>query len=173
MLATAVSFQQPDTLSFYNFVIFIHITAAIVAFGVTFAYPLIDVALHRPGNRQHLAWWYRIRAQLSRWVITLAATVLLLAGIYLAAAGTYKFKSTFVTIGLVIIIVILGLAGGFITPTERKLADLAERDIAAAGGGEVKLSAGYTALAGRLRMVDGIVGLLVLVAVFLMVVKPA
>jgi hypothetical protein len=106
-------------------------------------------------------------------VITPAATVLLLAGIYLAAAGIYKFSSMFVSIGLVIIVVILGLTGALVTPTERKLADLAERDIAAAAAGEITLSAGYEALASRLRKVDGFVGLLVLVAVFVMVMKPA
>ena len=171
MLAT--SLQQPDTFSFYNLVVFLHITAAIIAFGVTFVYPLIDVVIHRPANRHHLPWWYRLQALIDQRVTTLAATVVLLAGIYLAAAGPYKFSSTFVSIGIVIIVVILGLLGAFLAPTERKLADLAERDIAASAGGDVRLSGEYEALASRLRMVGAVASGLVLIAVFVMVMKPA
>jgi uncharacterized membrane protein len=173
MLALATSFQEPDTVSFYNIVVFIHITAAIVAFGVTFAYPIVDAVLHRPGNLQHLAWWHRTQVEIGQKLVTLSASVLLLAGLYLAAAGPFDFGSTFVSIGIVIIVVLLGLGGAFFAPSERKAAELAERDIAASAGGEVKLSAEYVALAGRLRIVGIASGLLVVVAVFVMVMKPS
>ncbi len=169
----AATFQQPDTLSFYNLVVFIHILAAIVAFGVVFMYPLIDVVVHRPANRHHLPAWYRLQALIDQRVVTLAATVVLLAGIYLAAAGPFKFSSLFVSTGIVIIVVILGLTGAFLVPTERRLADLAERDIAASAGGDVRLSAEYEAAAGRLRTIGALASGLVLVAVFVMVMKPA
>ncbi len=169
----ATSFQQPDTISFYNVVVFIHIMAAIVAFGVTFAYPIVDAILHRPGNLHHLAWWHTVQVELGQKLITLSATVLLVAGLYLAAAGPYDFSSTFVSIGIAIVAVLLGLGGAFFAPSERKAAALAERDIAVAGGGEVTLSAEYEAVARRLRLAGTLSGLLVLIAVFLMVVKPA
>ena len=173
MLALATSFQEPDTVSFYNIVVFIHITAAIVAFGVTFAYPIVDAVLHRPGNLQHLAWWHRTQVEIGQKLITLSASVLLLAGLYLAAAGPYDFGSTFVSIGIVIVVVLLGLGGAFFAPRERKAAELAERDVAASDGGEVKLSAEYEAVAGRLRIGGIASSLLVLVAVFVMVMKPS
>jgi uncharacterized membrane protein len=173
MLALASSFQEPDTVSLYNVVIFIHITAAIVAFGVTFAYPIVDAALHRPGNLQHLAWWHRTQVEIGQKLITLSATVLLLAGLYLGAAGPYDFSSTFVSVGILIVAILLGLGGAFFAPTERKAAELAERDIAASAGGEVKLSAEYEAVARRLRLVGIAFSVLVLVAVFVMVMKPA
>ena len=169
----ATSFQQPDTLSFYNVVVFIHISAAIVAFGVTFAYPIVDAILHRPGNLHHLAWWHRTQHELGQKLITLAATVLLVAGLYLASTGPYDFGSSFVTLGIVIVAALLGLGGAFFSPHERKAAELAERDIAASTGGEVLLSAEYQAVARRLQIVGAASGLLVLVAVFLMVLKPS
>jgi uncharacterized membrane protein len=169
----ASSFQQPDTISFYNIVIFIHISAAIVAFGVTFAYPIVDAMLHRPGNLQHLAWWHRVQGELGPKLITSAATVLLLAGIYLAASGPYDFGSTFVSIGIAIVVVLLGLGGAVFAPTERKAAELAERDISAATGGVITLSGEYQAVARRLRIVGVISAGLVLLAVFVMVMKPA
>ena len=169
----ASSFQQPDTISFYNIVIFIHISAAIVAFGVTFAYPIVDVILHRPDNLQHIAWWRRVQTEIGQKLITSAATVLLLAGIYLAASGPYDFGSTFVSIGIAVIVIVLGLGGAFFAPTERKAAELAERDISAAEGGVITLSAEYEAVARRLRTVGAVTGGLVLVAAFVMVMKPA
>jgi hypothetical protein len=173
MTVLATSFQQPDTISFYNVVIFVHISAAIIGFGVTFAYPIIDVIVHRPANRRHLAWWHTAQGEIGVKLITTAGTVLLLAGIYLAATGVYDFKSTFVTIGLVIIIVILGLGGAFFAPHERKLAELATRDIAASGDGEIQLSAEYEGVASRVRIVGIGVNVLLLIAVFVMVVKPS
>jgi uncharacterized membrane protein len=172
MLTLATSVQQPDTVTFYNIVLFIHILAAIAAFGVTASYPIVDAALHRPGNLQHLPWWHRMQTEIGRKVITGGATVLLIAGIYLAAAGPYDFGSTFVSIGIIIIVILFGLGGAFFAPTERKAAELAERDIAASAGGEVKLSPEYEAVAGRLRVAGITSTVLVVLAVFLMVNKP-
>jgi uncharacterized membrane protein len=173
MQALATSFQQPDTLSFYNVVVFIHISAAIVAFGVTFAYPVVDAVLHRPGNLHHLAWWHRTQYEVGQKLITGAATILLLAGLYLASAGPYDFSSSFVTLGMVIIAALLGLGGAFFSPNERKAAQIAERDISASTGAEIQLSAEYQVVARRLQIVGAASGLLVLIAVFLMVVKPS
>jgi uncharacterized membrane protein len=173
MLELATSVQTPDTLSFYNVVVFVHISAAIVAFGVTFAYPIVDAILHRPGNLQHLAWWHRAQHEVGQKLITGAATVLLVAGLYLAAAGPYGFGKQFVTLGMVIIAALLGLGGAFFSPNERKAAELVERDIAASAGGEVQLSAEYDAVARRLKIAGAASGFLVLAAVFLMVMKPS
>lgn len=168
----ATSLSEPGKVSLYNVVLFVHIAAAIVAFGVTFAYPLIYASLSRPANRRHLAWFHEVEEQIGKKVITTAATVILLAGIYLTSNGPYDFGSTFASIGLAIIIVLLGLGGAFFAPTERRATELAARDIAAAGDGEVELSDEYQAVAKRLATVGGLSSLLVLVAVFLMVVKP-
>jgi uncharacterized membrane protein len=172
MLALATSVQQVDTVTFYNVIVFIHISAAIIAFGVTFAYPIVDAILHRPGNLQHLGWWHRVQGEMGQKLITLSASVLLVAGIYLGAAGPYDFGDTFVSIGIVIIVALLGMGGAFFAPRERKAAEIAERDIAAAAGSEVKLSSEYEAVAQQLRIGGIIASVLVLLAVFLMVNKP-
>jgi uncharacterized membrane protein len=172
MYTFATSFQQPDTVSFYNVVIFIHVSAAIIAFGVTFAYPILDMIVHRPSNLRHVGWWHRAQHDIGQKLIAPAALILLLAGIYLASSGPYNFGSTFVSIGIVIIVVVLGLGGAFVGPNEHKAGELARRDIDAAAGGEIKLSAEYAAVAQRLRVGGMFSSALVLVAVFLMVVKP-
>jgi uncharacterized membrane protein len=171
--ALASTVQTPDTLSFYNVVIFVHISAAVIAFGVTFAYPVIQAILHRPANLQHLGWWMEVRARIGSKLITYAVLVLLLAGFYLASAGPFDFGQTFVSAGIIIVLVVLGLGGAFFTPQERKAAELAKRDIAAAAGGEITLSAEYRALEKRLNAVGAAADALVLIAIFLMVIKPA
>jgi uncharacterized membrane protein len=168
----ATSFYEPDKVTFYNVVLFIHIAAAIIAFGGTFTYGFVQGVVTRPDQRRHVPFWHRLQHQIGNKLITPAAVVILLAGIYLAAVGNYDFGKSFVAIGVVIIVVLLGAAHAFFGPTEERAAEAAERDISAAGSGEVVLGPEYQALAKRLAL-GGIAGnLLVLVAVFVMVVKP-
>lgn len=61
LLATA--FNEADKISFYNVILFVHISAAVLAFGVTFAYPVIFAALSRPENRRHLGWFTASRGR--------------------------------------------------------------------------------------------------------------
>jgi uncharacterized membrane protein len=123
----ATGFNQPDKVSFYNVVLFLHVLSAIVAFGITFTYPLIFASLTRNGNLRHLAWGHRTQVQIERFILSPAATLLLLCGIYMASDGIYGWKSTFVSVGLAGLIVIMGLLGGVLIPAEVKAAKIAER----------------------------------------------
>jgi uncharacterized membrane protein len=165
----ASSFNEPDKVSFYNIVLFLHILSAIVAFGITFTYPMIFASLTRAGNVRHLAWWHRVQVDIERKILSPAATLLLLCGIYLASDGIYGWKSTFVSLGLVCVIVIMGLLGAVLIPSESKAAAIAERTIGPDGGGE--LGADYQALARRMQIAGTVASVLVVVAVFLMVTK--
>ena len=165
----ATSFNQPDKVSFYNVVLFVHVLSAIVAFGITFAYPVIFVSLTRNGNVRHLAWWHRTQVEIERKILSPAATLLLLCGIYLASDGIYGWKSTFVSVGLVGVIVIMGLLGAVLIPAESKAAAIAEREIGPDGSGE--LSADYQALARRMQIAGTVASVIVVVVVFLMITK--
>lgn len=165
----ATGFNQPDKVSFYNVVLFLHVLSAIVAFGITFTYPLIFASLTRNGNLRHLAWWHRTQVQIERFILSPAATLLLLCGIYMASDGIYGWKSTFVSVGLAGLIVIMGLLGGVLIPAEVKAAKIAERAIAPDGSGE--LGADYQALARRMQIAGTIASVLVVVIVFFMVTK--
>src|SRR4051794_38332389 len=134
MRLIATSFYEPDKVTFYNVVLFIHIAAAVIAFGGTFTYGLVQAVVTRPEQRRHVAFWHRLQHEVGNNLITPAAIVILLAGIYLAAVGNYDFAKAFVTIGIVIIVVLLGAGHAFFAPNELRAAEAAERDIAAAGG---------------------------------------
>jgi hypothetical protein len=140
-------------VQFYDVVVAIHVMAVIAAFGIWFAYPLLvprgDAAAHRA----------QVRA--ARIVVTPAGTLALLAGIYLASDRSYWDKS-WVGIPLLILVVLIGITGGYFIPRQLRLADLAD-----AGAGPE-----YDALAGQVARVAVVAAGLVLIAVFLMVVKP-
>jgi hypothetical protein len=103
-------------------------------------------------------------------LITPGLVVILIAGIYLAA-HLHQWSSFYVQWGVGAAIVLGGIGGAFFAPREKKLAELAERDIAAAGGGDVVWSAEYEALSKRVAMVGAFSSLLVLVTVYLMTVE--
>jgi uncharacterized membrane protein len=94
--------------------------------------------------------------------------VILLTGFYQVHKGGYSFGTFWISATFAILIVLGGLIGAYFVPTDRKLAAMAERDLA--DGGE--LSAEYEAAAKRIGAVGGLAGLLVILAIFLMVVKP-
>ena len=158
-------------VSFYSFVLFVHIAAAIVAFGPAFAYPLLSALAGRSGPAQ-LAFFHRAQERVGRVLITPAAAVVLVAGIYLAVAGPYGFDEPFVGAGLLIIVAVLGLLGAFFAPQERRLAALADVDAARGGSGPGSPSEDYVLAAARLLAVRMLAAFLILVAVFLMVTKP-
>jgi hypothetical protein len=157
MLATA--------LRFYDIVVFIHIAAVVTAFGVTFVYPLI-VPLTQRSAPDKLPWLHHLQGEIGRKIITPSAAVVLLAGLYIALSGDGPFdmKDWWVGFGLVAILVLLGLGGAFFAPRERRLAELAERDLAAG-----KLSEEYEALAVQVARMGAFASLLVLVTVLFMV----
>jgi hypothetical protein len=144
---------MPLAVQFYDIVVAIHVMAVVAAFGLWFAYPLLvprgDAAAHRA------------QARVARVVVTPAGTLALLAGIYLASDRSYWDKS-WVGIPLLILIVLMGITGGYFIPRQLRLAELAD-----AGAG-----ADYDALARQVARVALVAAALVLVAVFLMVVKP-
>ena len=78
-----------------------------------------------------------------------------------------------VIVPLIILIGLLALGGAFFGPSEKRAAELAGRDVAAAGpDGPVILSPEYTAVAARIAKVGALANVLILVAIFFMAAKP-
>jgi hypothetical protein len=155
-------------ITFYNVVVAIHVLAVVVAFGVTFTYPLTGPFTTRNAPDK-LPWLHTLQVQIGQKIIAPAGGVILLAGIYLAAKGAWAFSDWWVGFGMVAIIVLEGLGGAFFAPSERKLAELSARDIAASSDGTIALSDEYTSLAKRVALVGGLSSLLIAVTVFIMV----
>lgn len=161
---------MPTAILFYDVVLFVHVAAIVVAFGVTFAYPVLGPFIAK-NHLRSLPALHEGQTQVGKLVIMPAATVALIAGAYLAT-DRELWGEVWVTVPLAILIVLLGLGGAFFTPHERRAAELAERDIATSGAGEVVFSHEYQAAQKRVAGVGVLADVLILVALFFMIAKP-
>jgi hypothetical protein len=152
--------------SLYEVVLAVHIMAVVVAFGVTFAYPIMFAvgARHDPRSLPLL---HRVEYTIERYLINPGLLLVILAGIYLASKGHF-WSDFFVQWGLGAAIVIGALIGSVMIPTAKRAEQIATRDIAAAGHGEVSLSDDYRALVRRLSTVGTLLSLLVLLTILFM-----
>lgn len=153
--------------SLYEFVLAVHIMAVVVAFGVTFAYPIMFAvgARHDPRSLPLL---HRIEYTVERYLINPGLLLVVLAGIYLASKGHY-WSFFFVQWGLGAVVVIGALIGSVMIPTAKRAEQIAARDVAGVtDGAEVQLSDEYRALVRRLSSVGSLLSLLVLVTVLFM-----
>jgi hypothetical protein len=156
----------PVAMRLYEVVLALHIAAVVVAFGVTFAHPIVFTVVSRQDPRA-LAALHRAELVVGQRLIQPGLAVVLVAGIYLASK-LEVWSSFYIQWGLGAVIVLGGLGGLFFTPTARRLIELAERDVAAAGDGDVTMSPEYQTRFRRLIVVASLSSLLVLVTIYFM-----
>lgn len=156
--------------SLYEVVLAIHIMAVVVAFGVTFAYPIMFAVGARRDPRS-LPLLHRIEYTIERMLINPGLLLVLAAGIFLASDG-HHWSEFFVQWGLGAVVVIGALIGSVMIPTAKRSEAAAERDVATAGEGTIEMSEEYRALVRRLSGVGTLLSALVLVTILFMVIKP-
>jgi len=161
---------QPLAASAYELVMALHIMAVVAAFGVTFAYPVI-FAVGAKTQPRSMPLLHRIEYTIERWLVNPSLLVVFAAGIFLASDG-HHWSDFFVQWGFAVVIVIGALVGSVMIPTSKKAEQAAERDIAAAGDGEVVFGEEYQGLVRRLNLVGTTLSALVLLTIVFMVVKP-
>lgn len=150
----------------YSVGLFIHILAVVLAFGPTFAYGIIfSIMPEHP--RSAPALFDAIR-KVDRYLVDPGLIVVLLAGIYLMSDGNWDGSEAFIAVGFLAIIALFGLQHGFFRPQGRKAQELAERDLKAGDS----FSAEFEEISRRLGTVGPIAGLIVVVTIFFMTVKP-
>jgi uncharacterized membrane protein len=156
--------------SLYDVVLAIHIMAVVVAFGVTFAYPIMFVVAARNDPRG-VPLLHRIEYTTERWLVNPGLLVVLLAGIYLASKG-HHWSEFFVQWGLAAVVVIGAVVGAVMIPSAKRAEAIAARDLLAAGEGTVEPSEDYRAIVLRLTIVGSLLSLLVLITILFMAIKP-
>lgn len=155
------------SITFYGVVLSVHIMAVVVAFGFSFAYPVFK-PWARSKHPEALPVIHDMSERLGKLVMSPAMVVVLICGIYLASDADV-WSEVWVSVPLVILIVIGGLGGAYFAPRERKLAELARRDLGEGGG---TLSAEYDDLFQQVSIVAYANCALVLIAIFFMAAKP-
>jgi Predicted integral membrane protein (DUF2269) len=157
----------------YDLSLFLHITAVMVGFGATFAEAIMFPVALKAGVR-HLPYVHRLQLSINLWLATPALAIVLATGVY-QTSERWEFDQFWINASLLIVFVIGALIGGYFIPSDRRLGPMVEREIAAAGSGEIKLSdlSEEYQRKGRMQGIVGtITGLLLIVVVYMMVVKP-
>jgi hypothetical protein len=153
-------------VQFYEVVLALHILAVVFAFGATFAYPVLLGAVTKADTRA-LPALYRALHAISQRVIMPGVAAILVFGIYLAS-HLHLWSAFFVQWGLGVVIVIGAVEGAYLGPREKRLIDVAERDVAAAGDGEVAFSAEHDSLVRQVGIVGALMDLLVVITIYFM-----
>jgi uncharacterized membrane protein len=155
----------------YDFSVFLHVTAVVVGFGATFAESItFPVAMML--DKRHLPYVHRLQRAINQWFTGPALLVILATGFYQVSDRDWDLGDFWLSGTLTIVIVLSAILGGYFIPEDRRLQAMVERDIAAAGAGEIELSAEYLRRSRIEGIVGAVTGLLIVVAIFLMVTKP-
>lgn len=161
MLVPAVLFSQV--------VVAIHVAFVVAAFGALITYPVTVIAAERL-DRRSVPLLHRVRKILGRSLVNPGMLVVVIAGVYLAF-DLHEWGQFFVQWGVGAVLVIGALEGSYVIRQSGHLADLAQRDVDAAAGGEVRWSDEYVSARTRADQVNALMAAIVIVTVFLMVVQ--
>lgn len=156
--------------SLYDFILAAHIIAVVVAFGWTFALPIM-FAYAAGKDPRGLGMLHRLEVRIYRMMLNPALVVILAAGIYMAS-DQHHWSEFFVQWGLAAIVIIGGVVGSVMIPAGKRAAAAVERDLESYGGGEFAPSEEYRGLARRLTVAGGGLWILVLATIVIMAVKP-
>jgi Predicted integral membrane protein (DUF2269) len=157
-------------VQFYDVIVWLHVSSVVVGFGPTFAFGLYLALASRKYPRSMPA-ILDAQCTISRTMVTIAALVILGSGIYLAS-DRWEFSDFFVVAGLVAVIILLALVHLYFVPNEIRAREIAERDIEAAGSGEVKFSDEFDRRMRGSAIAGPIAGLIIIVTIYFMATKP-
>ncbi len=157
------------TVQFFEVVLAAHIIAVVFAFGATFAYPVLLGAVSKADSRSLPALYKAIHA-ISVRVIMPGLAVVVICGIYLASK-LHVWNEFFVQWGFVVALLIGAVEGMFLSPSEKRLCEVADRDAAAAGDAQISWSAEHDTLVKRIGAVGATMDLLVILTILFMALK--
>ena len=153
--------------SLYNISLWLHISSAVVGLGATFALAVgFPLALRL--DAKYLPFVHHLSMEVTRKLASPALLLLIITGVY-QGVDAKRMDEPWLGITFAIAIVLGGLQGAYFVPTDKKLAALAEKELA---DGSTTLSEDYQRQAQREGGIGALAGLLIIVAVFLMVIKP-
>jgi uncharacterized membrane protein len=147
--------------------VWIHISAALVGFGSTFA-EAVTFPVAMKLDKRHLPYVHRLQRFINQRLATPALVVVLITGFYQVSEGNWSLGDAWISLTLLIVVVLGALLGAYFIPTDRRLEAQVTKELAAGG----ELSESYLAAVRREGIVGTITGVLIIAALFLMVTKP-
>lgn len=148
-------------MTLYDASVTVHVAAAIVGFGATYSYPVLQLLGER-GDRRSLPFALEAITTISRWVAVPATTVVGVTGVYQLADGPYGLDDAWAAAGLALYLAVMAGAILYLAPRYGRAADAAR-----AGDDDA-----YAAATRGIGVVGTLVVLAVLAIVALMVLKP-
>ena len=162
---------MPLAVTSYDFSLFLHITAVVVGLGATFAESVMFPVAMKMSPR-HLPYVHRLQLTLNQFFAIPALLVVLATGFYQVSDRDWEFGDFWLSATFAIVIVIAAVNIFYFIPADRRLGPMVEREIAAAGDGEIVLSDQYRRQSTIEGIAGSIIGVLLIVAIYLMVTKP-
>lgn len=154
----------------YNLLLFLHVLAVIVAFGVTFAWPFLQAAAERQGTGA-TKFALNLIKRVDRMITIPGAVLIALFGIGLIFDDALNYNEDMpawleLSITLFVITFVVGVAVQHRTVLQaiRVLEPVPD---------DAPLPETYTPLGKRMQMVGGMLGLAIIVITFLMTWQPA
>jgi hypothetical protein len=154
-------------LTLYTISLWLHVTSAVVGLGATFALS-VAFPLALKLDARYMPFIHRMNLDVIRKLASPALLLIIITGIYQGVDHDLMGEA-WLGITFAITIVLGGLQGAYFVPTDRKLAAMAEKELA---DGATTLSEDYQRQAQREGTMGAVAGLLVVLAVFFMVTKP-
>lgn len=152
-------------MSFYEFLVLIHVLAAIVWVGGTIAFEIRGTRAMMTGDNRAVLGVLADGEWQGKFVFMPASIIVLIFGVWAVLDHpVWEFSDTWVTIGFTALIVSAILGGAFLGPEAARI-----REAADAGGPD---DAGVQQKLKRFVMLSRIDLLIVLIAVWAMVTKP-
>jgi hypothetical protein len=154
-------------ITLYTISLWLHVTSAVVGLGATFALS-VAFPLALKLDARYMPFIHRMNLDVIRKLASPALLLIIITGIYQGVDHDLMGEA-WLGITFAITIVLGGLQGAYFVPTDRKLAAMAEKELA---DGATTLSEDYQRQAQREGTMGAVAGLLVVLAVFFMVTKP-
>jgi len=146
----------------YDASVALHVAAAVVGFGATYSYPVLQLLGER-GDRRHLPFALDAILTISTRVAVPATAVVGVTGVYQLAAGPYGLRDLWASVGLALYLAVMAVAILYLAPAYRR----------AAVAARLRDEAGYAAARRRVSVAGPLVAVAVLTIVVLMVLKPS
>jgi uncharacterized membrane protein len=165
---------MPLAITNYDFSIFLHITAVVVGFGVTFSESVMFPVAMKMSAR-HLPYLHRLQLVLNQFFAIPAVVVVAATGIYQMEEGNWDYGDFWVSATILILVVIALVNIFFFIPADRRLLPIIQKAVADAGDRELQLAdlpPEYQRLGRAEGIVGALVGILLIAAIFLMTTKP-
>jgi hypothetical protein len=149
--------------------LFLHILAAVIAFGPIFVFPVVGSLAAKMPQHLHFAMELNHRIE-QRLVLPLAVTMAISGAGLIWSANINIFQTPFLLVGVVLYLVALGIAFRILLPTTIAVVGLTEHAPPSATPGPPPQE--VMTRIRRLQIFGGVEMVLFLVIIFLMIVQP-